>query len=648
MRFGGYAGRILYLDLASGKVKKEALKEEDIELFLGGEGINYRLAARILDPNVDPLSPENVIILGTGPLSGTIMPATSKISATTKFPLNGAIGSAVAGGRFSIMLKSSGYDFLVITGAAKRPVFLKVHNDEISLEDAAELWGKDIFETTAQLVKQYEPCSVICIGAAGENRVRISMAFVESMYHLGTGGLGAVMGSKNLKAIVACQGDRPVTIKEKLKTQKLVDSMIERMKNWPLRQPLVNGGMLGDALERRLIQPNLTKNWTQAEFAGPEDIGAEIVQQFGEFVRQHRQNRHPVACPSCPMACNEWARVENGTYAGLMIYGHFNWLFPGDGDVYGRSAKYFAEMNRHGMCVIDFNALKQLVIHLQEQGLLTESQVGFRVREDDLEGVLKLITMTAYREGFGQILADGLYGVAKKIPGAEKYLVHVKGRGLHPSFEPRVRGLGTNEFTIMTNPRGAHIATGGSPSFTPGRSTADFRRHAARIGMPAQAIERVIPESGFNPGRFTRYSEDWVTLLDCLGLCNRHFVNRFYHIDTLTEIYNAVSGRKVLPADMLKAAERSWNLCRLLNNAAGFTRENDLPPAVWFTPLKAGKKEAPLYDYYKTKRLNRQDIEKMLDQYYEERGWNPKDGRPTQEKLQELQLDGIRFTKQKQ
>lgn len=645
MRFGGYTERVLCINLTSGEVKKEALKEEDVERFLGGEGMNYLLVAKILNPLVDPLSPDNVIILGTGPLSGTIVPASAKMSATTKFPLNGAIGSGVAGGRFSIMLKSSGYDFVVLTGAAKHPVYLRIHNDEVSLEDARALWGKDIFETTAHMIKQYEPCSVICIGAAGENRVKISMAFVEGMYHLGTGGLGAVMGSKNLKAIIACQGDQPLTVKDRLKVQKLVNNLIERMRIWPLRQPLVNGGMVGDALERRLIQPNITKNWTHAQFAGPEDVGSEVVKQFGEFVIKHRQHRHPVACPSCPMACNEWARVEAGLYAGTAVYGHFNWIFPGAGDVYGRSAKYFAELNRHGICVIDFSNLLQLVTCLQEQGLLTNAEVGLRVCEDDLDGVLQLIHMTAYRQGFGNVLAEGVFGMAKRIPGAGKHIVHIKGRSPHPSFEPRVRGLGTSEFTMLTNPRGAHIATGGSPSFTPGRSPGDFRRHAARIGMPPQTIDRVISETGFNPGRYTRYSEDWVTLLNCLGMCNRHFVNRFYHIDTVTELYNAVTGRKVLSSDILKAAERSWNLCRLLNVMAGFTREDDLPPAVWFTPLKAGAKKASLHDYHNTERLYWGDVQRFLDQYYEERGWNPKTGKPTREKLKELQLDTLKFAK---
>jgi aldehyde:ferredoxin oxidoreductase len=638
MPFPGYAGNILYVDLTAGRVRKEPLKDGDVQDFLGGVGINYRLAAEIIDPGVDPFSPENAVILGAGPFSGTIVPSSAELSATTKFPLNGAIASGRGGGGFPMMLKSSGYDHVVITGAAKRPVYIRIQNDEVVLEDARELWGKDIFETVSQLLEAYEPCSVISTGPAGENRVKISLAYIDWTGHVGTGGLAAVMGSKNLKAIIACQGNHRVRVAHRLKLQKLVGVLVERMRGWSGRQPVIEGGMTGMGLDGWIREPRIIDNWAQAQFRN-----AQEAKELEGFVHRHRESRQTIACPGCHMACKDRVQVKSGSYAGTVSYGHMVPPFPGDGDKYGRSVKYISELNRYGICLFDFSALLYLVSHLQDRGLLTEKEVGFRVQEDDLEGTLKLIEMTAYRQGFGDNLAEGLLGMGRRIPGAEKYVVHMKGRS--PVFEhgrgfdPRVRGLGTMELTMVTNPRGGHVSTGGSPAYGPGRPPADFARHGERMGIPAQAIPRVAPETDFNPGRFTRYSEDWCSLFDCLGLCNRAFVNRFYHVNTLTDLYNAITGRDMEPHQMMKAAERSWNLWRLLNVKAGFSRQDDLPPPIWFTPLKAGDKEISLHDYYNTKNLNQEDVEELLNEYYDERGWDRSSGAPTQEKLRELGLE---------
>jgi len=343
------------------------------------------------------------------------------------------------------------------------------------------------------------------------------------------------------------------------------------------------------------------------------------------------------------MACKDMVRVKSGPYAGTVSYGHLTPPFPGDGDVLGRSVKYISELNRHGLCLFDFSALFYLVIFLQEQGILSEKQVGFRVKDDDLGAALKLIEMTVQRKGFGEVLAEGLPGMARLVPGAEKYVVHIKGRS--PVFEhgrgfdPRVKGLGTMEFTMVTNPRVSHVSTGGSPAYGHGRPPSDFARHGERMGIPTPAIPRVAPETGFNPGRFTRYSEDWCALFDCLGLCNRAFVNRFYHVNSITDLYNAITGREQEPAQMMKVAERTWNLWRLLNVKAGFSRKDDVPPPVWFTPLKAGGKELVLHDYYETRTLTPQDVQQLLDEYYDERGWDRTTGAPTPQKLRELGLE---------
>jgi aldehyde:ferredoxin oxidoreductase len=638
MTFAGYAGQILYVDLTARNIKKEALTDEDITAFLGGAGINYRLAAQVMKPTMDPFSADNVIILGSGVFSGTIIPSSAKLLATTKFPVNNAIGSGTAGGRFPIMMKSSGYDHIVISGRAAQPVCIKIRDDEVLLEDAGDLWGKDIVETTSALVGKYEPCSVICIGPAGENYLKISLAFMDGTGHLGTGGLAAVMGSKNLKAIVVCQGNHPVTVADPFKLRKIVKGLTDRQRKWPGRRQLIDGGMAGVSLESWMEEPRVLDNWTRADFRDSQD-----EKELEQFARRHMECRQGIACPSCTMSCKERVEVKTGPHAGTVTYGHLIFPFWGKAKEYGRSVKFISELNRYGVCRNDFGALLYLVAYLQDQAVLTEKQVGFRVKEDDLEGALRLLEMTVYRRGFGDVLAEGLMGLGQEFPDVRKYLVQIKGRSppfSSHAYDPRVKGLGTMEFSMMTHPRGAHISAGGSPAFTPGRTAADFARHADRMGVSAEAVRRVAPEkTGFNPGRYSRYSQDWTSLFDCVGLCNRHFVNRFFNVNTITELYNAITGRKMDPAGMMKVAERSWNLCRLLNVQAGFTRREDQPPAIWFTRLKGGEKDLVAHDYYGTMTMNPADFETALDEYYSERGWDPKTGIPTREKIMELGLE---------
>jgi aldehyde:ferredoxin oxidoreductase len=203
MEFKGYAGSGLWVDLSTGNIRKEPLDLDLVRRFVGGSGFTNKLAYDLIPPGVEPLSPENFVVIGSGVLSGTLAPGCTKVMATTKLPINNAIGTPFAGG-FSHRLKYAGYDYVIITGRADRPVYLKIMDDDVSLVDASHVWGKDIFETTDLLkAENGVDCSVIAIGKAGENLVRISLAMVDKFGTLGRGGLGAVLGSKNLKAVVA-------------------------------------------------------------------------------------------------------------------------------------------------------------------------------------------------------------------------------------------------------------------------------------------------------------------------------------------------------------------------------------------------------------------------------------------------------------
>ncbi len=611
MGIPGYAGNILYVDLTSGRTRKEPLDAGLARTLIGGYGINNKLAYDLTPQGVDPLSPENLIIIGAGPFAGTLIPGAAKILVTTRFPINGAFATAAGGGSFALMLKSAGYDHVVISGRAQRPVYLRIAEENVQLCDATELWGRDSFATIDDLRSRYEPCSVIPIGQAGENLVKISITSVDKAGTLGRGGLPAVMGSKNLKAIVVQQGTVETNIAHRLTLQRLVNNLHERIVRWPSRQFILNNGLMP-------TPPVITE--------------------------LHQRMRRPLACPSCLLADKEVVKLSQGPYAGLQTYmPHVTINRFGarsDAEAYEQSIKYLDTLNRYGLCRMNFSSLLSMVVYLYQEGVITKGDTGGIELRDDIETALRLAQMTAYRQGFGEVLADGLVGAAQRIGRrAEGHTAHIKGHAI--VYDPRLRSLGTMEFEQITTPRGAHVAAAGSPSYDPGRPLADFVRHGERMGIPEEALERVVGTTSFNPGRYSRYSEDWYSLFNCLSLCNRAQVNRFYHVKTITNLYSAVTGIHLTPAQIMKASERAWTIGKLLNVREGFDRKDDKAPEAWFQPLVQEGKEYRMTDYYGTCTLTREDIERFLDGYYDERGYDRQSGLPTQEKLKELGLESM-------
>jgi aldehyde:ferredoxin oxidoreductase len=556
-----------------------------------------------------PFSPDNLIIIGAGPFAGTLIPGAAKILVTTRFPINGAFATAAGGGSFALMLKSAGYDHVVISGQAKRPVYLRLAEGDAELGDATELWGRDSFETIDDLRRRYEPCSVIPIGQAGENLVKISLTSVDKAGTLGRGGLPAVMGSKNLKAIVAQQGSMATKIAHRLTLQKLVNNLHERMLKWPGRQFILDNGL-------RPVPSDMTE--------------------------LHQRTRKPLACPSCLLADKQVVVLSEGLYAGLKTYMPHVTIDRFDAkssaEAYAKSIKYLDTLNRYGLCQINFSSLLSTVFYLYQKGILNKEATGGFELKDNFETTLRLAQMTAYREGFGEVLSEGLVGAAQRLgTPVEEHIEHIKGHAI--VFDPRLNGLGTMEFEQITTPRGAHIAAGGSPSSEPGRPPADFARHGERMGIPEEALKRVAGETSFNPGRYSRYSEDWYSLFNCLSLCNRAQVNRFYHVKTIAALYSALTGINITPVQLMKASERAWTIGKLLNVREGFDRKDDKAPEAWFKALEHEGKEYRLTDYYGTSTLSREDMERFLDDYYDERGYDRESGHPTQAKLKELGLE---------
>jgi len=609
MGIPGYADNILYVNLTTGKPRREQLDRGLIEDFLGGYGINNRLIFDLMPKGTDPLSPDNHIILGAGPFAGTLVPGSAKLLATTRFALNGTFATAAGGGSFALMLKSAGYDHVVINGRAEKPSFLRISQETTELCDATELWGRDNFETIDYLRKRYEPCSVIPIGPAGENLVKISLTSVDKAGTLGRGGLAAVMGSKNLKAIVVQQGNAVIDIADRLSFLRSLKELYQRIARWPGRQQILDNGLV--------VPPP-------------------------EFTEIHQDTRSPLACAGCPLSDKESVTLKEGPYAGLRTYTPHvtieNFGLEDITQIYQQSIKYMDTLNRYGLDIMNFSNLFHTVVTLYDEGIITREDTDGMELKNDLATALKLAEMTAYRQGFGNLLAEGLAGtdrIASKIP--PKYMELIKG--LAPAMDPRLRSLGTMEFEQLTSLRGAHVAAGGSPSYEPGRPLADFERHGERMGIPQEALKRAVGTTSFNPGRFSRYSEDWYSLFNCLSLCNRAHVNRFYHVKTIADLYASLTGISLTPAEMMKASERAWTMNKLLNAREGFTRKEDKAPEAWFNPIVQEGREYQITSYHGDAALSQNDIEAYLDDYYDERGYSKATGLPTKEKLDELGLE---------
>lgn len=617
----GYMGKILYVDLTQGRLRTEDLDADIARQFVGGWGVNARLAWDAIPPDADALSAENAVIIGTGPFSGTIVPGSAELSITTKLPLSGGIGTACGGGHFPLMLKSSGFDHVVITGRSAHPVYLKIDNDGVAILPADDLWGKDTYETVDLLRQRHGLCSVIPIGPAGENRVAVSMTFIDKGGTVGFGGLPAVMGAKNLKAVVACQGNQPLQVADHRRLIRAVDRMIEKVREYRLRPKLIEGGTFA-----------MTSDWLKGMGSGG-----------GSWESIHIETRQALACPSCPMADKEVKRLREGECSPCTVY-MTDFMSQNESsadsplDNHNRAVNRVDVFNRLGICRINFNNVLNLMRSLVQEGILTKEHTGGIEINRDYETVLKLVEMTAKREGFGDIMADGPLGAAKRLgPEAEKHAIHIKG--CSPFIDPRSDSMNSMAFAQMVHPGRSNYACGGVGIYMPGRPVSQFVHHAQRTGMSDEGIRETFTDHLFNTPNLTKHAEDWYSLFNSLGQCHRLYIHRFHNMDALLDFYGAVTGEEIDAAELLQRGERAWNLQKQLNVRLGFGRQDDAAPEEWFKPMKTGTAEVPMMDYYRQKVVTKADTEHMLDEYYHARGWDRDTGAPSAAKLKALALE---------
>jgi aldehyde:ferredoxin oxidoreductase len=627
----GYAGNVLFVDLTNRSIRVEPLPEEDARLYIGGFGLNAVLAERHITSRCIPFSEDNALIVGAGVLGGTSAPGTGKVHMACK-QANHRIGSAGGGGNMGFMLKHSGYDAVVIKGKSEVPVYLKV-GPEPEICEAADLWGLDMIETTERLWDRHPGCSVISIGPASENLVKMSLALVDCVASLGRGGHGAVMGHKRLKAIVAVGGGK-IRLYDPDAFLGPARRIFEAIAKDPLHESWVNEGiMIGWERWRQAGLSN--ENWTKVF---PDEAAAKLW-NVDAWKKNKIQN---IACMSCPVADKHLVELRDGEYQGTRIYMSAYLHLANSVGVqlqlteFDEVVKAFDVCNRYGIDVFSFCSLFNFAVELFRKGIITKEQTNGLELKMDLRTALEVMRRIAYREDIGDVLADGwIDGVERLGKEAAQYAHHIKG--IDPMQDAR-NIFGTEHLGFVTNPRGAHIAAGESPSTVVGRSLRSFKRYAESIHIPQEAQGRIFQEEGFHTGRLLKWAEEHYSLFASMGVCARQQIAQRYSMDDLAALFGAATGLDLSPAALHHGGERIWNLYKMINVREGFA-ERDRFPEIWFQPLQDKGETRVLMDYFKKRPITRDEAERLLDDYYDERGWDRALGTPTPSKLKDLGLE---------
>ena len=635
MEMFGYAGKILRVDLSTGKIEKEPLDPGVARNFVGGYSANAKLLYENVRGGVDPLSPENAIIVGAGPFVGTALAGAAKTEWTMKSPLTGGVATASSGG-FGAPLKWAGYDHLLITGRAERPVYLTIFDDEVEIHDATGVWGKDLFDASDALWASHGgDCAIACIGTAGENKVYISQALVDKRSTLGRQGTGAVFGSKNLKAIVV-RGTKGVKVADKGAFGKRVDDIHAQYMKDPLRERWMALGTV-IALEGYPEDGNaLWKNWRET-FPLEQHIHQYGVDAF------LRVREISLPCPGCPLGCKVLRKIREGEFAGLE-----NPIGCNVGSVLGLGTRFDLGgynnvircsdlTNRTGVDNIEFGFILDFILELQEQGIIGKEVTDGMVLKRDFDTLYTWIGKVARREGFGDVIADGYNGIFKVLgEEVKKYAVQVKGSS--PDFD--IRGtFGTENLGAAVGPHGAHASVDLGPTAIRGRSPVAIKRYGMRVGIYPDEERVFSGPCGFNVGRLAKHLETWNITLNSLGVCNRPPIGRLYTLLPATELYYITTGIKLEPQELLSASDRGFVYFKMFNVREGFTRKDDALPERWFSePLIIEGDERRLEDYCRSKFISKEDFERILDDYYDEWGWDTKTGVPKERTLFDLGL----------
>ncbi|MFH7836535.1 MAG: aldehyde ferredoxin oxidoreductase family protein [Candidatus Aenigmatarchaeota archaeon] len=619
---GGYNKKIARIDLTNEKILIEEVNDYIYRMYLGGRGLGAYFLFKELKPKIDPLSPNNKLVFATGILTGVPLPGFPRYSVISKSPLTNSFGEAEAGGFFGPELKIAGFDALIIEGKSEKPVYLWINDGKIEIRDAEHLWRKKIKEVQEEIRKELNDklIRVASIGLAGENLVRYACIINELKYVNGRSGLGAVMGSKKLKAI-AVRGHKRMKYKNEGKIRELIKWVAENWKNFPGTVARNTYGTSIGVMANNKTGILPTKNFQGGYFEKAEEISGEKMKETILIKTE--------GCYACPIRCK---RVVKGKppyetdpdyggpeYETIAAFGSLCYI-----DDINAIALANQMCNAYGLDTISTGCVIAFAMECYENDILTKNDTnGLDLKFGSKEAMLKLIEMIAKREGIGDLLAEGVMRASKKIgKESEKFALHVKGKEI-PLQEPRGKtGVG---LAYALSPSGAdHMQHPHDPVFE-------------KILEEYKPLGIIKPIDSLSLGpekvRFFMYTHLWWGLFDCLGICKFPFIPHpagFLKINQLIEIVNAVTGWETSLWELMKASERAINIARCFNIREGFTSIDDDLPERFFEEIRFGPK--------KGFKINREEFYEAIKVYYEMMGWDRNTGIPTKAKLDELDI----------
>jgi aldehyde:ferredoxin oxidoreductase len=607
---------MLWADLTSETIETTPLEVEDVLFWGGTAGINAKLAYELIPAGCDPLGPDNKLIIGNGVFVGTTVPAASRPVISAKSPHTGQYATA-SPGHFSVMMKLAGYDYLIVSGKADRPVMIQMFDDDVRIVDADDLWGLDVYETTDSIWQRWPDAWVGCIGPAGENKT-VYGSIVFNKYSLAAStGLGAVMGSKNLKALVA-RGTGAVHVADPPKFMRLAHETHVEIMSGP---HIAEWRELGTLIQFQSNAPGAAEDMARWDF----DMDAWTA------LYSEKLHKGPLASPQCPVGCKAMLEVNGKQFPITCPAGTITLPFAlyrkTDPARYEEIAECAQLCNKLGLSTLVVSQLIGLSIQLWEKGVLGLEMTGGReLHAGDPAVIKELIRDVAYRRTpLGDALASNLDDCMARLGDeARRYPTQ---KGYLASIDPALSVSDEkvwNSFTFgaIVDPRGpgaqnAYI----SLMWMPNRSEAQIRRYLARIGVPDEDLEMIVTGGvdGFNLAKVTKWVEYYNLILYDVGSCQRPFISKAMPLGRVVDMYRAATGLDVDADHLMLAAERALNLQRLFNVREGLTREMEIGGT----------------DHLKPEHVD--ELNRLLDEYYAYHGWTS-DGMPTREKLDELGL----------
>lgn len=635
----GYMGKILRVDLTSESITIEEPPPEFYRRHLGGSALNLHYLLQEMPANVDALAPENILALSVGVTTGVSISGQCRMTATAKSPLTGAIGDSQCGGFWPAKLKFAGFDAVIIKGKAARPVYLWVDEGRAELRDAAHLWGKITGECEAAIRDELEDAKieVLQIGPAGEKMVRFASLINMCNRANGRTGMGAVMGSKNLKA-VAVRGSQKPQVGDKEALQELTKW---GAKTFP-KAAVAGLGKLGTAgvISAQQASGGLpTYNFNSGVFDGWEAIDGETLYNTllagSQDGQQDRKGRD--TCYACIIRCKRVVDFEQGAHSGEPLYGGPEYeSIAGLGSYCGiddlAAICHANEIcNKYGFDTISGGATIAWAMEAFEAGVLTTADTGgLEIKFGDAQAMVKLVQMIADREGFGDVLAEGSAKAAAKLGKGAEFLITAKGQEAPAHMPQAKRSLA---LMYAVNPFGSDHESSDHDATYEEDSYKAFEDRYASLGLTSP-----LPAHSLEPAKveFARVTQQYFGMLDSVCLC--HFVWGvswpLYGPKQAAAMVKAVTGWDVTLQELLEVGERRVNMMRAFNAREGITSDQDKLAAKFFDrPLKGG-----LSDGWK---VDKAPFEAALQEYYRRCGWDESSGVPKRETLERLGLDWV-------